>query len=373
MKLNQFVIKVSPRCNLACTYCHWFRDPTVNKLPSRIEKKVISEFCKKLIRHIEKSKLRDVTVILHGGEPLLIGKDRMSTLAKQLRQVESQTGINLRIALTTNGVLVDSDWCSIFSEFNIEPCISIDGPKHIHDLKRIDLKGKGSHDRVVRGLKLLQNNGFKNIPALIVADPSSSPEELLEHLVSDLGISNFDVLIPNYNHDDKIEGKIPIIAEYYKKLFDVWLNKYDVQGVRVRCLESFIASVLGKEPTLSGVGPTSPLSTVVIEPNGSLEPHDVLRISGNSQVETGLNILDDEIFHILDHPVWSEAYKASIQLPKACVGCDYSDVCGGGYVIHRFSEENRYENRSIYCEDLKEIYAHVWQEVRSRLYIALEA
>jgi hypothetical protein len=45
------------------------------------------------------------------------------------------------------------------------------------------------------------------------------------------------------------------------------------------------------------------------------------------------------------------------------------NACGGGYLPHRFSKENGYDNPSVYCDDLYETFEHIASVLESHIYI----
>ena len=44
-------------------------------------------------------------------------------------------------------------------------------------------------------------------------------------------------------------------------------------------------------------------------------------------------------------------------------------ACGGGYLPHRFSKENGYNNPSVYCDDLYATYEHIASALESHVYV----
>ncbi|HEX3642550.1 MAG TPA: hypothetical protein VHV10_14765, partial [Ktedonobacteraceae bacterium] len=50
----------------------------------------------------------------------------------------------------------------------------------------------------------------------------------------------------------------------------------------------------------------------------------------------------------------------------------YVRACGGGYLPHRWSQEKRYDNPSVYCADLKEIFSHIWEHIAPDLHLVTE-
>ena len=61
------------------------------------------------------------------------------------------------------------------------------------------------------------------------------------------------------------------------------------------------------------------------------------------------------IDEIRNEPRWQAARDASINLCAKCRQCKFMDACGGGYLPHRYSKKNGYDNPSVYCDDLYSI------------------
>jgi uncharacterized protein len=106
---------------------------------------------------------------------------------------------------------------------------------------------------------------------------------------------------------------------------------------------------------------------VCVNTDGSLEPLDVLRIAGDKHNDSSINVFNNQIQEIAAHPKWLAAYHASQVLPEKCQVCRYSHACGGGYLPHRWSKTNGYDNPSVYCDSLMEIFDHVWNKISQDL------
>jgi uncharacterized protein len=46
------------------------------------------------------------------------------------------------------------------------------------------------------------------------------------------------------------------------------------------------------------------------------------------------------------------------------------NACGGGYLPHRFSKENGYDNPSVYCDDLYAAFEHIQSALESHVYVS---
>src|SRR4051794_25250046 len=45
------------------------------------------------------------------------------------------------------------------------------------------------------------------------------------------------------------------------------------------------------------------------------------------------------------------------------------NACGGGYLPHRFSRKNGYDNPSVYCDDLYSMFENMQSVLESHLYV----
>lgn len=363
MVLNTIILKLAARCNLDCTYCYWFRDKTVFDSPALLTDAAEAALLEKTARHVNTHSLRTFNIVFHGGEPLLVGKQRFSRLCAEIRSIEASSSCKFSLGITTNGVLIDDDWVSLFREFDVLATLSIDGPEATHDKYRIDHAGKGSFAKAVHGLRALQQAGLE--PSILaVCNLNSDPLATVAFFVDELKLHRFDILVPDATHEDKP----PSIAPYYMKLFDVWYGSREPNRIRVRFIENIAKGVLGIRSNLESIG-YGPVSTAVVLTDGALEPLDVLRITKSGSTKTGMNIASHELQDLTLDPAWREAYEASVSLHSQCNACEYRLACGGGYLPHRWSNPRRFDNPSVYCEDLKTLFSHAAQRIRSDVYL----
>lgn len=360
---SSVLVKLCSRCNLDCNYCYWFRDGSVRSLPARMGVPIQKALVDKIERHICRFALKEFLCSFHGGEPLLFGADRLRNLLEELDHVGARTGCTVSYALTTNGVLLTEQWINLIRDYQISVTCSIDGPREVHDRRRVTLRGAPTWSDAVNGYFALCRAG--TAPSIIaVCDPESDPVETINHLVGDLGVRFCDVLMPDNNY----VTSAPSIAEYYTKLFDHWYDKHFSSGVEVRILSDIVRGILGLESRTDSTG-FGPLETVVVNTDGAIEPHDVLRIAGPAEVATGLNILVHEIADVEENGVWQAAKAASLDLHPRCQSCEFEIACGGGLLAQRWSPENAYNNPSVYCDDLYQIYSHVKQRLKNSIMV----
>lgn len=357
------LLKIANRCNLNCSYCYWFKDKSVYEKSKIIRPEVLLAFYDKLHKHIVKYKLTEFVISLHGGEPMLAGKNVVKHILSSLLIVSESTNCKIKFHIQTNGLLIDDEWLDIFFKYEVKIGISIDGPKASHDLYRKDLRGRPTFDKTVEIINALKTKNIK-FGILAVCDPNSNPEEICEFFVDNLGIKSFDILIPDANHENL---SVPYIKEYYIKLIKIWYEKYSHIGVEIRVVKNILRGALGKKSNMQSIG-LSPIDTCMIKPDGEIEPLDTLHSIGYNSTKTGLNILEDSIDDIWKDPFWNEVYESSQSLNSKCNSCKHLYSCGGGHIASRWSNKRRFDNPSVYCEQLFDIFEFTNNFLISKLY-----
>jgi len=200
MRQLAIVLKISERCNMACQYCYFFfgGDDTYLKHSAVMKENVIEQLSLFIQTGITDLNINHVSIILHGGEPLLLKKlSFIKMLDTIIEKIPKKCTYSFRVQI--NGLLVDDEWVAIFEKYNIGVGISIDGPKEYHDKYRIDKKGNGTYDRIVDKLKILQNaqdsKKISGIGCLSVINKDFDPGVIFNHLVKTLRFQNIDLLL----------------------------------------------------------------------------------------------------------------------------------------------------------------------------------
>lgn len=360
----QMLVKVASRCNIDCSYCYWFRDASVYNKPKLMSEEVLQRLLQRIEEHVVRHSLVDFPIILHGGEPLLWGIDNFHRIAEACDGISSRTGCDIPIAVTTNGVLIDDAWLDCFESRNIQVAISLDGPEHIHDLHRKTFQGTGTHAAAERAARMLASRDIA-MSALAVCNPAYPPKDYVEFFANS-GIANYDIMIPDATVDETPAS----VGSFYKGLFDLWLEaNRSKPTVNIRIIADMITAMLGNDSPTEGVG-YKPIELCTVMTDGSVEAHDVLRIAGDGSNHTRFNIFEHAIDDVRTEPRWKAARDASIQLAEKCQQCKFMNACGGGYLPHRFSKINGYDNPSVYCDDLYAMFENMQSVLEGHLYVS---
>lgn len=139
-------------CNLRCCYCF------EGNLVASSKEKMHPDDIGRLFKAFKRIDPSTRHLQLFGGEPLL-----PSTYQVVKGLIERAKRDDFMVDVVTNGVNVGlfielfKRYKGIFGSFQI----TLDGPREIHDQRRIFPSGKGTFDAIARNISLLLNNGLR--------------------------------------------------------------------------------------------------------------------------------------------------------------------------------------------------------------------
>ncbi len=201
---REFVLKVHSRCDLACDHCYVYEHADQSWLtrPKVISDEAVSRTARRLAEHATTHALPSVTVILHGGEPLLAGPARLRRVCEELGS--ALNGIaELDLRIHTNGVQLSPRYLDLFDEFHVRVGISLDGDRAANDRHRRYADGRSSHPLVLRAIDLLHQERYRHLDLglLCTVDVRNDPVAVHDALAG-LEPPLVDFLLPHATWDD---------------------------------------------------------------------------------------------------------------------------------------------------------------------------
>jgi uncharacterized protein len=354
---RDLVLKVHQRCNLACDYCYVYTmaDQSWRDRPMSMPRETWLATAARMREHADAHDLPDMRLVLHGGEPLLAGRDALARLIADFRAAFDGSGRHLDIQMQTNGMLLDDGLLELFRREGLRLGVSLDGAPAQNDLRRRTAAGRGSFAAVDRALRRLTGPRFGEVFAglLCVADPAVDPIACYEALLA-YSPPALDLLLPHANWSSP-PGRP--YADWLIAIFDRW---YDTprQTTRIRLFDDLLALVLGGSSRSEQVG-LSPVAVVVVESDGAIEQVDSLKSAYEGAAATGLSIVDDPLDAALGHPGIVARQIGTAALSDTCRACPSHRICGGGHYAHRYRAGEGFRNPSVYCADMLKLIAHV--------------
>ena len=369
---RQFVIKVHSRCDLACDHCYMYEaaDQGWRLQPKVMSRETAAAVGRGIAEHAGENGLDLVRVVLHGGEPLLAGVDRLQEIIEATREpllaLPKPPRLDLRIH--TNGVRLDERFCDLFDKYHVKVGISLDGDKVSNDRHRRYANGSSSHSQVLAALELLRTPRYRHLYAgiLCTVDIANDPVSVYRALAAEQP-PRIDFLLPHSTWDSpppRPDGiarsstqSDPAYAEWLLAIHRVWDAEGRPFGIR---LFDSIHSTLRGGPSLTEALGVAPSDVLVIETDGAIEQADSLKVAFDGAVDTGLRVQV--------HPLSSAASNMQVMarqnghdgLSEQCRVCPVLDSCGGGLFAHRYRGTSAdpadsaaaFRNPSVYCADL---------------------
>ena len=140
-------------CNLDCKYCFFLsKEELYPGSTFRMRDEVLDAYIQQML---QSQQAKEVVVAWQGGEPTLMGLEfferSMACVARHRTHGQQVTH-----TIQTNGTRLDQAWCAFFKRHDFLVGLSLDGPRAMHDAHRVDKRGGGTFDRVMRGWDLLR-------------------------------------------------------------------------------------------------------------------------------------------------------------------------------------------------------------------------
>jgi uncharacterized protein len=299
-----FVVHLTERCNLRCTYCTAGRELHPFEPDLTYDLDTLAAFLRKD---------PSLCLQLYGGEPLL----RMDLLEGLLDRVPCR-----HVNLQTNGMLLHRLRPELFDRIHVV-AVSLDGPREITDAAR----GAGTYDRVVEQVLGLRERGYTGrIDVRMTAQVGGRIHEAVTHLLHECA-ARFDAVYWQLNvlySAERWKSDAAAITRWFEdvyeadlgRLLDDWLAELGQGRLRhVVPFTSLLHTLLAGEKVASlRCGAGSHMWSIGTD--GAIHPCPVLR--RKPELAAG---------HIAEsHPL---ELASPCALGRPCTVCDLLDVCGG--------------------------------------------
>ncbi len=356
-----------PACNLDCAYC-FFLDKEVLYPGSkfRMDEEMLERYLRQLI---ESHQAQEVNIAWQGGEPTLMGLD-FYRKALELAEKYRRPGMTFLHTMQTNGTLLDDEWAAFFKEHNFLIGISLDGPRRLHDVYRVDKGGRPTFEHVMRGVRFLQKHQVEfNVLTTVNRVNGDHPLEVYRFLRDEVGADwmQFIPVVERINSDGLTiyqEGTTvsdrSVLPEQFGRflsvIFDEWVRR-DVGRIFVQTFEASLRNWLGMSSSGMCVFNETCGTGLAIEHNGDLfscdhfvEPNYLLG-----------NIAKEHMIELVASPQQLKfGSDKRDTLPKYCLECDVRFACHGECPKNRFLVTPDGEPGLNYlCAGFKQFFQHV--------------
>ncbi|MCI8517928.1 MAG: anaerobic sulfatase maturase [Hungatella sp.] len=373
--MPQLTILIKPasgNCNMRCRYCFYADEQEHREVSSHgiMKRDTMHAIVDRALEFADGI----CTIAFQGGEPTLAGLDFYRDLAEYIGGRPNPKKIRFHFAIQTNGYCVDEEWARFWAENRYLVGVSLDGPKDLHDRYRKDAAGKGTFNRIMASIRLLERYHVDyNILTVVTAATARNGQKLYNFFRKN-----------NMHYQQYIEcldpiGEVPGGQEYsltpekyeafLKGLFDAWyLDAKQGHPAYNRYFENLLMIIDGQVPescNMRGVCGNQ----WVIEADGSTYPCDFYALDqwllGNIKEDSFEKM--DERREELGFVTWSA------RVHEDCRDCKWFGLCRGGCRRNREPVTCDSTGRNYFCSAYKGFFeyayprlAEVYRGIRER-------
>lgn len=335
------ILQPTAFCNIDCTYCY---------LPGRDSRKRMGfEVLERIADEVVGSELFvDTSLILwHAGEPCVVP---VAWYERAHAILQKRAARKLRFQFQTNGTLIDETWVDFIKASGSGVTLSIDGPASVHDLRRVDRRGRGTHERIMQSARLLQAAGapFSCI-AVVTADSLDHADEIFDFFYElqpvSVGFSTEEAEGANASSSLYTEESLPRIEAFFARLTE--RNLAAPAPMRIRELEHVL------RPLRKGKGATvqnqecALAAMVTISTEGDVaffSPENLTTERPDGGVFAAGNIMDVSFHNLLNAPDVARMQAEIDEGVENCRrSCAYFRFCAGGAPSNKYFEAGTFQ------------------------------
>jgi uncharacterized protein len=356
IRTQLLILQPTPFCNIDCDYCY---------LPDRNSKdRMDITVVRRAAERLRDDRLLgpELTVVWHAGEPLTM---QPVFYEEAVGVISDVLGCASKVShsIQTNATLIDDKWCELFNRHGIRIGVSVDGPANLHDARRRTRTGRGTHERVLRGMAKLREHkiSFHAIAVVTAATFEQADaffDFFVEQGVSELGC-NFDEA-EGIHKLSSLEGHESVHATFVARL----LERSTASQLRVRELALALRLITHPLPSYHWYGETwpenaqtLPFALITVAHNGDFSSFSP-ELLGQPSAEFNNFILGNVTkcgyFESARSDTFERLWEAIRRGNGVCErSCPYYGFCGGGSPANKLYENNKLSSgETLYCRTM---------------------
>lgn len=347
-------------CNNACGYCYNGNFRNVCKTPNHIiSMSTIAMIFSQISPYLRSKYL---TVVWHGGEPLLAGKDFYKEVFS-IQQKYSEGNYKIINAIQTNGTLIDEEWVELFKRYKVGPSVSVDGPANLHNKIRIFSDGTGTYQKAMEGYNLIRDNNVNcGLLMVITKYNIDHPDEIWKWIV-DNKVKHMDFLpcaepelIRNNKRlysvsDDKM-------LAFSKRLFDLWFS-HDNPDIKIRTFIDAIKGSLGGQVAICS-WKMGCLQHISFDSFGNAFP--CARYHCYPETSFG-NIVSSSFQSIMEGDKMKSIFSSIAEGQSKCQPCQWKSMCGSGCPFMKYAIYRDWSAPYIHCNFRKQLFSYIQSQM----------
>lgn len=348
---------LTERCNLRCRYCFAEVDN---------RKKLMAEgTAEAILNKVLELPTHRLFVEFSGGEVFL----NLPTFKFSVEYLRRNAGRKeITLVAQTNAELLNDEIVTFCAEQGVNISLTLDGPRAIHDLQRINWGGMGSYDKVVRSIRLLQRYGVSfGVIGVITGNSMGHAAEMMDHY-RELGITKVKLnhLTPQgYSReawdDIGIDGRA-----YLGFMQDVyaWIEANDGAVIESN-LGVYLLNIIARtsQYRCTRTACRAGSEFLVFDPSGNVFPCP--RFKNNPETLLG-NVFAtagrvDQLY--LDNELVAGIDRRNVNTIALCRECEWRNACRGGCSLETYEAFHALDRESGICSFYKGVYPFLFSRL----------
>jgi uncharacterized protein len=325
------IMKASRRCNLRCTYCHFWSDEPNSRMSFEVLARTIHGA-------LAAPGVKTVQLVWHGGETTLLPHS-FYRRALWLQQRFARPGQRVLNSMQTNGTNLTRAWLDFIQDYRFDVGVSLDGPPEVNDLRRVDVRGRPTSKKVCEGLAKLRSRGIKHGVLMVVDEAvvALGARRVLDYFLETgvAAVALLNVLPENTGEGAAISGTYIAWTRYVEfllEMFHLWWPRH-ADRIKFREISDLMEKVQGRRGKICVFDGNCMGGYLTIEPTGEVSSCDKYR--GDMDYRFGSVLTMD----LADLPVQQNFVKANEYTAEGIARtdhCPWREVCQGGCPHDRY-------------------------------------
>ena len=369
--LSLLIKPASGNCNMRCRYC-FYADELDNREIRSYGKMSVDTMHTIVDKAMEYGDY-ECTIAFQGGEPTLAGLDFYRDLVAYVTAHENPKKLKIHYALQTNGYLINEEWAAFLGENHFLVGVSLDGLKEIHDRYRLDAAGKGTYQRVISAIRLLEKHQVEyNILTVVTAATARNGQKIYNYFKKNhFGYQQYiECLDPIGEEPGQHEYSLTPekYGEFLKSMFDAWyLDMRSGTYVYNRYFENLMMIMAGQQPESCNMRGVCGKQWV-FEADGSVYPCDFYALD-----QWCLGNINKNSFEEMDQKRDELGFiQWSMRQQEDCQKCRWFGLCRNGCRRNREPVTAENTNRNYFCKSYQMFFEYAYPRLAEiyQLYMA---
>ena len=369
--LSLLIKPASGNCNMRCRYC-FYADELDNR-EIRSYGKMSVDTMHTIVEKAMEYGDYECTIAFQGGEPTLAGLDFYWDLVAYVTAHENPKKLKIHYALQTNGYLINEEWAAFLGENHFLVGVSLDGLKEIHDRYRLDAAGKGTYQRVISAIRLLEKHQVEyNILTVVTAATARNGQKIYNYFKKNhFGYQQYiECLDPIGEEPGQHEYSLTPekYGEFLKSMFDAWyLDMRSGTYVYNRYFENLMMIMAGQQPESCNMRGVCGKQWV-FEADGSVYPCDFYALD-----QWRLGNIQENSFEEMDEKRDGLGFiQWSMRQQEDCQKCRWFGLCRNGCRRNREPVTAEHTNRNYFCKSYQMFFEYAYPRLEEiyQLYMA---